>query len=64
MKFLGEHFWRSISWWINVVAWLTGWRVRRAPLMESLGASSMEKHVLTRFQRTEQTESCHGAGGG
>ena len=32
--------------------WLVG--VRRAPLMESLGASAMEKHVLTRFQRTEQ----------
>ena len=28
--------------------------------MESLGASAMEKHVLTRFQRTEQTESCQG----
>ena len=54
----------AVSRRINVVAGLTGGGgVRRAPLMESLGASSqlsMEKHVLTRLEAysTEQTESC------
>ena len=44
---------------------LTGWLACKKGSIDGIswGFRAMEKHVLTRFQRTEQTESCRGGGG-